>query len=632
MKNKIIYSFGLALTSLACSVLPSQAQLVFQFEQQGGNTVVTGSGSATTGASGSDDNFVGAAQVFGSPTGPLMNPNLPVNWVSGSGGGAEVLDASSSLVVGGITLLRLSNSYFSGPQSLFLAADILFPIPANTLVNASGSATFANPYSELFSLYTPGTTLQMIPGVLHFIIGVARVETAVTTVGGRRRVVRSYRTTNYSAIASAEGSGMMMGHMLQSSAQGAANTVLRDLRGEIFTNGTLGAGNAGNAGVTSTLDATADGSSSLLRYFTFMQGENTSYKVALGLAEPEERIVEVASTLTGGGLPYAMMGIPMVGGAATVQIVEAGGGKAVIDDAKAVVETAPAKNWRMFVSGDFSAYDQDPLNQLINGFETTTYAGSVGFDYRFTPWLKGGLAWSRVWSDTNAAANLGSLDLEGNMVSVFTTATFGSSWADLLYSYGSFNNDISRNTGLGSRARGDTDSNSHNVRLNLGHNFQVGRSISTGPVAGLRYGAGNVDSYSERGGSVGALDYAGTDFESMVSRLGWQASHVNNTGWGRIISQVRLAWEHEYMPENGTVSGSLQTSPFALVTGGTARSVGGYTATSDGATIGTDWLSAGAGLKFELAQGWSFLADYEGVFFRTDAGQDFGSAKVSYAW
>jgi len=165
-------------------------------------------------------------------------------------------------------------------------------------------------------------------------------------------------------------------------------------------------------------------------------------------------------------------------------------------------------------------------------------------------------------SDTNASDSVGNLDLEGNMISVFTPANFGASWADLLYSYGSFNNDISRNTGFGSRARGDTDSDSHNVRLNLGHNIRIGKNISTGPVAGLRYGTGNVDPYSERGGSVGALDYAGTDFKSMISRVGWQASHVRATGWGRIISQVRLAWEHEFMPENGTVSGSLQTSPF----------------------------------------------------------------------
>ena len=133
---------------------------------------------------------------------------------------------------------------------------------------------------------------------------------------------------------------MMMGHMLQSSAQSTADTVLRDLRGQLFDTGVIGAGNAGSAGVTFVLDATADGASSLLHYFSFMQGANASYKVALGLAEPEARTVEVVSTLTGGG-------------------------KAVTDDAKGVVEVAPTKRWRVFTSGDFSFYDQNPLTDLI---------------------------------------------------------------------------------------------------------------------------------------------------------------------------------------------------------------------------------------------------------------------------
>ncbi len=128
------------------------------------------------------------------------------------------------------------------------------------------------------------------------------------------------------------------------------------------------------------------------------------------------------------------------------------------------------------------------------------------------------------------------------------------------------------------------------------------------------------------------MNQNGTDFESMVSRLGWQASHVRPTGWGRIVSQVRLAWEHEFMPENGTVSGGLQTSPFALVTGGSASSIGGYSTSSEAAHPGTDWMAAGAGFRFDLTQGIAVHADYEGAFFRTNATQHYGSLKVSYEW
>jgi len=128
------------------------------------------------------------------------------------------------------------------------------------------------------------------------------------------------------------------------------------------------------------------------------------------------------------------------------------------------------------------------------------------------------------------------------------------------------------------------------------------------------------------------LHYDGTDFESMVSRLGWQATHVRPTTWGRLVSQVHLAWEHEYVPENGTVGASLQTSPFALVTGSSVSRFGGYSTESDGAYPGTDWLSAGAGLRFELAKGVALLTDYEGMFFRNNSSQHYASAKLSFEW
>ncbi len=459
----------------------------------------------------------------------------------------------------------------------------------------------------------------------------------------RRREIPTVLATNVGAILSANTSGLGMGLVNQQVVQGAPNAALRDLNNRLFRS------RSGLDAAPVALASTIGGDSSLLRQLAFVRDEHMSYKVALGLADPAPRTVEVniADTLVAqagafsngqslsGGLPYAMMGVPlmpMAGGAATVQIVEAGGGKAVIDDAKAVVEAAPRYRWELFAAGDFSFYDQDQLTDLMQGFDTDTYAGSVGLEYRAKQWLNLGLAWSYLESDTHVSGNYGNIDLEGNLISGYATAFWRQYWADLLYSYGSFDSDISRNTGLGSRAHGDTDSDSHNIRLNFGRNFNLGNDIVTGPIAGLRYSNGSVDPYSESGGGSAALDYEGTDFESMVSRLGWQATHFRPTGWGRLVSQLHLAWEHEYMPENGTVAASLQTSPFALVTGGNARRIGGYSVESDGAHPGTDWLSAGAGLRFELANGVAVLADYEGVFFRSNAAQHYASAKVSYEW
>ena len=98
-------------------------------------------------------------------------------------------------------------------------------------------------------------------------------------------------------------------------------------------------------------------------------------------------------------------------------------GKAVIEDGgKAVVEAEPWKRWEMFAAGDFSFYDQDQLRDLMQGFDTDTYAGSVGVEYRAKEWLNLGLAWSYLQSDTNVSGNLGNIDLEGNVVSGYATA------------------------------------------------------------------------------------------------------------------------------------------------------------------------------------------------------------------
>ncbi|NOX99842.1 MAG: autotransporter outer membrane beta-barrel domain-containing protein [Verrucomicrobia bacterium] len=454
-----------------------------------------------------------------------------------------------------------------------------------------------------------------------------------TSMRRRSQVATSFLLSDVGAIQSVMYSGLPMGLIHQQIVQAAPEAALADLNGRLFR------ARAGRRDVLGSSMASSDsGTSSLLRYFSFIENQRMSYKVALGLAEAEGLVIEVNSgDKFSGSLPYAMMGVPLsslMGGMKTVHIVEAApSGKVVIDDdSKVVVESKSQDRWQLFATGDFSFYDQNQLSDLMRGFDTDTYAGSVGIEYRVLNWLNLGLAWSYLESNSQVAGDLGNIDLEGNLISAYATAFWQQNWVDLLYSYGSLNSEINRNTGLGGRGRADADSQNHNVRLNFGRNISVGKRLVTGPVAGLRYGTGGTDPYSERGGASADLNYLASDFESMVSRLGWQASHFRSTTWGRLVSQVHLTWEHEYLPENGAVGVSLQTSPFALVTGDNIRRVGGFSTESDGAQPGTDWMSVGCGLRFELRQGFAILTDYEGAFFRSNATQHFGSLKVSYEW
>lgn len=262
-----------------------------------------------------------------------------------------------------------------------------------------------------------------------------------------------------------------------------------------------------------------------------------------------------------------------------------------------------------------------------------SYAGTIGFEYRVNDWLQFGLAWSHVWSDAELNSHLGGIDVEGDMASLYFTAFHGNSWIDFLYSYGSFDNDTNRNTLTGDRAHGATESDSHNFALNFGHNLRISDRIVTGPYGGLNYANGNVDAYEETGGGASNLAYSGTGYESMIGRLGWSVSHTQKAGFlGRMTSQLRAGWAHEFMPESDTYSATLSTSPFTLVSGGNARSVGGYTAASDGAHAGTDWLELGAGVRFDLDRNWNLSFDYEGQFARNNATAHFGTARVGYEW
>ena len=465
-----------------------------------------------------------------------------------------------------------------------------------------------------------GTTIAVVPVL------------PTESMARRSQVPDSFLLTDVGAIHSVIHSGLPMGLIHQQLVQTAPEGILADLGGRLFR------ARADLRDISgSTLASSASSGMSLLRYFSFIEDAHMSYKVAFGLTDAEELTLDVNRIdKFPGSLPYAMLGVSMIslmGEMETVHIVEAASsGKTVRDDSKAVVESEELDRWELFTAGDFSFYDQNQLNDLMQGFDADTYAGSVGLEYRAQRWLNVGLAWSFLESNSHVSGDLGNIDLEGDLVSVYATAFWCRNWVDLLYSYGSFNSEINRNTGQGSRARGDTDSDSHNVRLNLGRNLNVGRNIITGPIAGLRYGKGAVDPYSEHGSGAANLDYRGSDFKSIVSRLGWQTSHVKSMRECRLVSQIHLAWEHEFMPENGVVGASLQASPFALMTGGSATRVGGFSAQSEGAHPGTDWMSAGVGFRLELDNGFAILTDYEGAYFRNHVTQHFGSLKVSYEW
>ncbi len=432
----------------------------------------------------------------------------------------------------------------------------------------------------------------------------------------------TFLLTNVGAIASAETTGLNSIATTLGTVQNAAQDAVGDLNNRIFRARSGGNGNGG--GMASTLD------SGTSRYLNFAQNQNIDYRVALGLADGEK--VEIFDTLSAGAVhPLAMVGVPAVTGSAVIA-VEGGSGKNSVTD-KVVIEDVVDTRFTAFTQFDYGFYDQDNLTRTFRGFESDSYAGSAGLEYSVTDWLNVGGAFTYLENDTRSTANLGTNDLDGEVYSVYATAFHGNSYLDVLYSYGDFDNDISRNTLLGRTAYGDTESHSHNIAANVGHSIRTSEAFSFGPSAGLNYTTGEVDGYTERNGGLANLIYPDHDFESMIGRLGGYATYKMDTGLGLLTTQVSAGWAHEFMPENGNVTASLETSPFALVTGNNFRSIGDYTASEERAHAGTDWLELGLTSRLDIRNtDFHVELGYQGMFGRNNASGHFGSAKIGYEW
>ncbi|NNM30851.1 MAG: DUF1194 domain-containing protein, partial [Akkermansiaceae bacterium] len=218
--------------------------------------------------------------------------------------------------------------------------------------------------------------------------------------------------------------------------------------------------------------------------------------------------------------------------------------------------TTTWKRWEVFGSVGYFTSEVDeqaivPGQVFVPGFDVDAINGTVGIEYDVNRnWSLGAAV---VGSDGEADIDGGSdIDIQDLGLAVYASyfradafnamgapADF---WADLLYGYNSGEYDTKRVT-VGGLANGSTDTSSHLVEFNAGLNISNG-SVIHGPYAGLAFMDGEVDAFTETG--PGAVSYPEVDIESTVSTLGYQVSFPMETARGKVVPQVRAAWEHEF--------------------------------------------------------------------------------------
>ena len=275
-----------------------------------------------------------------------------------------------------------------------------------------------------------------------------------------------------------------------------------------------------------------------------------------------------------------------------------------------------SRQWEVYTTVNYGYLDLNALSGQA-GVNVESWAPGIGIERHLSRGLAVGFAVSFLQSWQDYSGGLGSLDLEGPALSTYLTFVRKNYWSSLLYSFGSYELDSTRNPGLGfPQAYGSTHSYTNSVQYNTGWNFRFqNNTLLTGPFAGIDYLHGTVDAYSETGGGAAALRYAEQSYESLVTRVGWSASKKIKTDFASITPQVRLSYERQNLENNGT-SVALINAPF--------------TAAGGNQSPGQDYLAAGAGVNFAFNDQLSVLLSYQGQFFRSDMSAHLGALRLSY--
>lgn len=255
--------------------------------------------------------------------------------------------------------------------------------------------------------------------------------------------------------------------------------------------------------------------------------------------------------------------------------------------------------WSIFASANYK--DSDFKQRTFSpAFDSQTYAGTLGLEWRATSTLTLGFGGAYVHSDSDFR-ELGDVETEGFVLMPYLSYARGAFYGDLLYGYGSYENEVNRRS-LGSSARGKQDAEEHEVQFNTGHNFRAGKHLVHGPTLGLRYVNGKLDEYTQSGGAASDLTVAEQDYESLVSRLGWQFSFPIETGAGRITPHLRAAWSHEFLDSDQDVS----------VSNGLLVSL------DNTDSLEEDGLAVGAGVTWDMCRAASLSLDYDAEVLRSD--------------
>jgi len=254
----------------------------------------------------------------------------------------------------------------------------------------------------------------------------------------------------------------------------------------------------------------------------------------------------------------------------------------------------------IFANGQGSFGNQD-AKSAEPGYDFHTAGITVGVDYRFTDQLVLGVAFGYLHTKASYDLSVGSSGANGYDLSAYGTYYI----LDRLYldaivtgGWNTYNNE--RNIpDVTATANSHTNGNQFSVSVGAGYNFNIG-AFGFGPTGRVNYIHVHIDGYQETGATPFNVTVSSQNVESLTTDFGGQATYAISVPWGVLAPFLRLEWEHQYLGNSRTVTGSLVASPSTVVSNQTP-------------SPDRDYLRLGAGLSGTFRRGVSAFLDFDTV-------------------
>jgi len=276
----------------------------------------------------------------------------------------------------------------------------------------------------------------------------------------------------------------------------------------------------------------------------------------------------------------------------------------------------PGTNWRVFTQGAGSLQDQYQIGSHP-GYESNTWAGSLGAEYLVGPHLLFGTALTLGENSMDVTGGSGGADLNGTILTAYISALRDGWFLDGRFSSGWIDAEIARQTAFGLTAGASPSSVHHNLAFTAGRQFAAGKWI-TGPMIGAEYLTMGMDGYREQGAGIFNLVVGDQNQASLESNVGWLLARPFLVANVPVVARFQTAWHHEFFDQARETEFTFDTSPTSVYQGGQFLRQG---ANMSGlyriGAPGSDFISAGAGLTANV--GWLRASvDYEGELLRED--------------